>query len=308
MVCRRERAARSPYRAYLVAPRAGAPRVATLVRDPISSRRVWSRYQGYPGDGGYLEFHKIRFPGGLKFWKVTGAGADLGDKLEYDPNGARAIAHRHGRDYARLMTDIVRQEGADGSLIAVPFDTELFGHWWFEGVDFLGDFYRELGRAGGPTPTTASAHLDRFPPNAAVTLAEGSWGANGDFSKWLNPATEWTWERLWPAEARFWAACRTSIDRPDDHRVLAQAGRELLLAQASDWQFIISSETAADYATKRLTEHLDNLDRLVGALETGERGAAIDSVLGTLEATNDVFPDLIPSLRTALALTGPIAP
>lgn len=301
-------AARSPYRAYVVAPRTRAPQVATLVRDPISSRRVWSRYQGYPGDGGYLEFHKIRFPGGLKFWRVTGSATDLGDKLPYDPNGARAIAHRHGRDYARLMNEIVRHEAAEGSVIAVPFDTELFGHWWFEGVDFLGDFYRELGRTGGPTPTTASGHLDRLPPTSAVTLAAGSWGANGDFSKWLNPATEWTWERLWAAEARFWAGCRTSIERPADHRVLAQAGRELLLAQASDWQFIISSETAADYATKRFIEHLDNVDRLVGALETGERGPEIDQVVGTLEATNDVFPDIVPSLRTALALSGPIDP
>lgn len=298
--------ARSPYRAYLVAPRARGAGVSTLVRDPISSRRVWSRYQGYPGDGGYLEFHKIRFPGGLKFWKVTGSDADLGDKLRYDPNAARAIARRHGRDYARLMNEIVRHEAAEGSLIAVPFDTELFGHWWFEGVDFLGDFYRELGRTGGPTPTTASAHLDRRPPTAAATLAEGSWGANGDFSKWLNPLTEWTWERLWPAEARFWTACRQSIDRAPDHRILAQAGRELLLAQSSDWQFIISSETAGDYATKRFNEHLDNLDRLTGALETGERDPALETALSTFETTNAVFPEIIPALRTALALTGPI--
>src|SRR5690606_18066542 len=138
-------AARSPYRAYLVSPRRGAPAVTTLVRDPISSRRVWSRHQGYPGDGGYLEFHKIRFPGGLKVWRVTGAEVDLGGKLPYEPNGARARARHHATDYARLVAEIAAREGsAGGNLIVAPFDTELFGHWWFEGVDFLGDFYRAL--------------------------------------------------------------------------------------------------------------------------------------------------------------------
>ncbi|MGE3617629.1 MAG: DUF1957 domain-containing protein, partial [Gemmatimonadales bacterium] len=91
-------AARSPYRAYVVSPRGGPP-VTTLVRDPVSSRQVWSRHQGYPGDGGYLEFHKIRFPGGLKLWQVTGPDVDLGAKTPYDPNGARARAHQHAAHY-----------------------------------------------------------------------------------------------------------------------------------------------------------------------------------------------------------------
>ncbi|MCK6557513.1 DUF1957 domain-containing protein, partial [Candidatus Binatia bacterium] len=176
-------AARSPYRAYQVSPRKGAGVVATLVRDPISSRRVWSRYQGYPGDGAYLEFHKIRFPGGLKFWRVTDSQTDLGGKLRYDPNGARARAREHAVDYARLVTSVAREAERGADLIAVPFDTELFGHWWFEGVDFLGDLYRALRHARGPTPTTASEHLTRAPARTAVELAEGSWGANGDFSK-----------------------------------------------------------------------------------------------------------------------------
>jgi len=297
-------AARSPYRAYLVSPRRRRDDVTTLVRDPISSRRVWSRHHGYPGDGGYLEFHKIRFPGGLKFWRVTDANADLGAKRPYDPNGARARVRQHAIDYAGLLEDIARREGAaGGELIVVPFDTELFGHWWFEGVDFLADLYRALASRSAPVPVTARRHLELTPATSAVQLAAGSWGANGDFSKWLNPATEWTWLRLWAAEDRFWRVAAEAIDRADDAPVLAQAARELLLAQASDWQFIISSETAADYATRRFAEHLGNVDRLLAALEKGG-GDEARAIAAELNAINDVFPEVLPALRTALEPAG----
>ena len=299
-------AVRSPYRAYQVYPRRGRSKVSTLVRDPVSSRRVWSRYQGYPGDGGYLEFHKIRFPGGLKFWRVTGTHVDLGGKGRYDPNGARAKARDHALDYAGLLTSIGNQESASGGeLIVVPFDTELFGHWWFEGVDFLADLYRGLAARGGPRPTTGARHLTDQPASVAVELAEGSWGANGDFSKWLNPETIWTWRRLWRAEERFWQAARPAYLRPDCHPILAQAARELLLAQSSDWQFIISSETAGDYASKRFADHLANLDRLVTLLESGRVTPEGLAEAAELRLLNDIFPEIMSSLAAALEGNGP---
>lgn len=300
-------AARSPYRAYQVSPRRGHPTVATLVRDPVSSRRVWSRHQGYPGDGAYLEFHKIRFPGGLKLWRVTGADVDLGGKLSYDPNGARARVRQHAEDYAAVLQSVAAEEADHGGeLIVAPFDTELFGHWWFEGVDFLLDLYRALGRGTTPRPATATTHLTDTPPSAAVHLAEGSWGANGDFSKWLNPETEWTWRRLWPAEERFWSVAAHVIDRSETHPVLEQAARELLLAQSSDWQFIISSATAGDYASRRFTEHLDNLDRLLAMLDAPALPEQAVSVAAEMRAQNDLFPVIIPALRSALAVKGPL--
>ncbi len=293
-------AARSPYRGYLVAPRPERPSVATLVRDPHSSRVVWSRHQGYPGDGEYLEFHKIRFPGGLKFWRVTDPTADLGGKERYDPNGARARAQGHAESYARVLREIAAKVAPEGGeLIAVPFDTELFGHWWFEGIDFLTDLYRVLDQGTSPRPTTVSEHFERRPPAAAVELAEGSWGANGDFSKWLNPATEWTWVRLWRAEDRFWNAVDHALGDPEAEEVLSQAARELLLAQSSDWQFIISSATAGDYAAKRFGEHLENLERLLAPLESRVITIEARLLAADLHRRNDVFPDILPALATA---------
>src|SRR5262249_22598815 len=125
-------APRSPYRAYWLCPERGAP-VAVFVRDPESSRRVWSRHQRYPGDSAYLEFHKIRWPGGLKFWRVTDPHIDLGAKQPYDPNVARARAYRHAADFTTLLHTLGAAAGPfGGTLIATPFDTELFGHWWYE--------------------------------------------------------------------------------------------------------------------------------------------------------------------------------
>ena len=289
---------RSPYRAYRVGSTA---RVTAFVRDPESTLRVWSRHQGYPGDGGYLEFHKIRWPGGLKLWRVTGADVELGGKEPYDANVARARAHQHAAGYGSLLGRIDRTvRPAGGEVIATPFDTELFGHWWYEGVDFIGDLYRNLGSHSSVRPATASEHLDgrteRRNDGQSIELAEGSWGANGDFSKWMNAETQWTWDRLWTLEERFWNLVQGPPSVVPSFRpsVLDQAARELLLAQSSDWQFIISTGAAGDYASKRFTGHCDALASLLDALESGEGGEA---ALAAHASNDDCFPNIGEILR-----------
>ena len=296
-------ARRSPYQSYEVSPRPNRPGVVAFVRDPLSTRQVWSRHGGFPGDGGYLEFHKIRFPGGLKLWRVTHPQADLGLKEPYEPNVARARAWGH----AGHMQWMLRHH-ADGprtpgeSVIVAPFDTELFGHWWHEGIEFVADLYRHLAAGGEVIPRTASGHLASHPPERAIALAPGSWGANGDFSMWLNPETRWTWVRLWELESRFWQAARRTIAEPGCERVLAQAARELLLLQSSDWQFIISTGAAADYATRRFNGHAGDLDRLLGALEGEVRTdwAAAEQDAEVLRRRDDVFPGILPVLVAVL--------
>ncbi|HWP65825.1 MAG TPA: 1,4-alpha-glucan branching protein domain-containing protein [Candidatus Limnocylindria bacterium] len=291
---------RSPYRVYALHPEVGAP-VAVFVRDPTSSRQVWSRHQGYPGDAAYLEFHKIRWPGGLKLWRVTDPRVDLGAKQPYDPNVARARAYRHAADFAAVLRT-VRDTAAPlgGELIATPFDTELFGHWWYEGVDFLGDLYRALDDQTAVRPATAREHLVGGGEREAIELAEGSWGANGDFSMWMNPETEWTWTRLWSLEERFW---RTAArERGADGRrrpALVQAARELLLAQASDWQFVISTGAAGDYAERRFRGHCDALAALLDAIDGGDAEAAA-RLADDYAQLDDCFPDPWPAVVDAL--------
>jgi 1,4-alpha-glucan branching enzyme len=289
-----EQAARTPYQAYRVSRT--RPGVAALVRDPRSSLQVWSRQQGYPGDEWYLEFHKIRWPGGLKLWRVTGGNVALGDKRSYEPERAHARAADHGRHFADLLSGLA---AAKAKMVVAPFDTELFGHWWFEGVDFIAATYRELRRRPAVRPVTAGRHLAEHPARTGLRLAEGSWGVNGDHSMWMNDQTRWTWDRLWPLEDAFWNAAPAALAVPGARPILAQAARGLLLAQASDWQFILSTGAVPDYAERRFTGHCQDVERLLDGLRTGSlEGAA--RLADELWQRDTVFPDVLDALATAI--------
>jgi 1,4-alpha-glucan branching enzyme len=305
------RTARSPYRAYRVSGRGargggggGGGPVATLVRDPRSSTQIWSRHHGYPGDEWYLEFHKIRWPGGLKLWRVSGANVDLGGKRPYEPPAALERARGHASHFVHLLESIAVEQRADqNGVIVAPFDTELFGHWWFEGADFLAAMYRAL--RGRVCAVTASQHLAAHPPGVGLRLAEGSWGANGDHSMWLNERTAWTWPRLWDLEDAFWDAAPAALASPAARPVLAQAARELLLAQSSDWQFIISTGAVVDYAERRFRLHCDDAERLIRALAAdGEGdGAQLESArrfADELARRDELFPEVLAAVAEAL--------
>ena len=294
---------RSPYEAYVVS-RPGHPAVHAFIRDPRSSMQVWSRHQGYPGDEWYLEFHKIRWPGGLKLWRVTGPEADLGTKRPYDVAAARSRAEAHAGHFAGLLGTIAGEPDHTGSVIVAPFDTELFGHWWFEGVDFLADVYRRLATTQGVRPVTGSHHVRARRRRPHIRLAEGSWGAQGDHSMWMNDDTRWMWERLWPLEDAFWAAAHHAIRAPWARPVLAAAARQLLLAQSSDWQFIISTGAAGDYAESRFRRHCDDAEALLRGLEpqAPEDGrAAAAALAAAVNARDDLFPDVLDAVDAVLA-------
>jgi 1,4-alpha-glucan branching enzyme len=303
---RGDRTDRSPYQAYRVTPPRAGHGVAALVRDPRSSMQVWSRHHGYPGDEWYLEFHKIRWPGGLKLWRVTGPDVDLGAKRPYEPAAALRRAADHARHFAHLLASIAGEQGGaepgggarHRGVIVAPFDTELFGHWWFEGVDFLAELYRALGRHPGLRAATASQHLAHHPPHAGLQLAEGSWGVNGDHTMWLNERTAWAWPRLRALEDAFWNAAPSALASPGARPVLAQAAREVLLAQSSDWPFMISTGAVPDYGERRLTMHCHDAERLIAALAPG--GAAADGLVQALSRRDDVFPQILDAVAAVV--------
>jgi 1,4-alpha-glucan branching enzyme len=295
---------RSPYLPYVVSLDTARP-VWALIRDPRSSMQVWSRHQGYPGDGAYLEFHKIRWPGGLKLWRVTGPNVDLGGKQPYDPPAAMGRAEMHAGHFAELLADISLAQAANGGVVVAPFDTELFGHWWFEGVHFVGELYRRLAPMAGVRAATGSDQLGRQHPTPHIRLAEGSWGAHGDHRMWMNDGTRWTWERLWRLEDAFWAAAPGALTRGWARPLLAQAARSLLLAQSSDWQFIMSTGAVADYAEQRFRRHCDDAEALVTALSPTAPDAERD-VAGRLAAElvwrDALFPAVLDAVSGVLAM------
>jgi 1,4-alpha-glucan branching enzyme len=292
--------ARSPYAAYRVASRGGTGSAVAFIRDPRTTLQVWSRGHGYPGEYAYLEFHKKHFPGGLRFWRITDNSGDLGRKAVYEPDAAAQKVGLQARHFVGLVQTTLAEAGAGGpALVCSPYDAELFGHWWFEGPAWLEQVAREMARAGVERATLGEA-LDAAPPQATLALPEGSWGEGGDHRVWLNRDTEWTWDRVYSAEAE-WVEhlARAAPASADFTRVLAQATRELLLLQASDWQFLITTGSARDYAERRVAEHyaeFKRLSELARGLAGGEALSTDDAnTLRRLERQDFCFPDLEPA-------------
>lgn len=290
---------RSPYRPYLVASRGGRGSAAAFVRDPETTLQVWSRDRGYPGDGSYLEFHKKHFPGGLRYWRVTESKADLGAKQPYDPARAEERTREHAGHFVDLLRRVLSAGGGDPrTIVCSPYDTELFGHWWFEGPRWLHEVFLRLPQAG-IAPVDCAAYLAAGPPQETITLLEGSWGEGGDHRVWLNRDTEWTWEHVYGAEDEFWTLARQVGGRAADpaRRVLAQLAREMLLLQASDWQFLITTWAARDYAEARVAEHYAAFTRLAQLLRRMAAGGAIEPAdeefLAARETLNFPFPDVL---------------
>jgi 1,4-alpha-glucan branching enzyme len=288
---------RSPYHTYRVASRGGTGSAVAFFRDPRTTLQVWSRDHGYPGDFAYLEFHKKHWPGGLKLWRITDTKRDFGTKAFYDPAYAMQRVGLQARHFAELVQGLLAEASGEGpAVVCSPYDAELFGHWWFEGPAWLEQVAREMHRTG-VTPMTMGETLAAAPPAATLTLPEGSWGEGGDHRVWLNRETEWTWDRIYSAEAE-WVRLlgRLAKAGPDARRVLAQVSRELLILQASDWQFLITTGAARDYAERRVAEHyveFKRLSELADMLLRGEPLSAEASALLTrLEREDYCFPDL----------------
>ena len=216
---------------YQAADAQGDPSgVSFFVRDPATAMQVWSKDRGYPGDPEYLEFHKKSDGGGHRYWRITGAGVDLGEKDIYDPVRAQARVRAHAEHFADLVRGALR--GApDGAILAAPFDAELFGHWWHEGVDWLEQVVERLHRDSGVQPISLSTHQERFSSPEIVKLPEGSWGQGGQHHVWLNPEVEWTWKKIHPAEEEVWSLVERAkrSTNEDARRATVAALRQLLL-------------------------------------------------------------------------------
>ena len=304
---------RSPYAAYLIASRGGAGQAAAFVRDPETTLQVWSRDTGYPGDEWYLEFHKTHFPGGLRFWRVTHPKSDLGDKQPYEPERAEERVRAHAEHFAGTVRAILSRtagEAGGAGMLCSPFDTELFGHWWFEGPRWLRQVFARL-EAEGIEPITAGHYLEAHPPREAITLLEGSWGEGGDHRVWMNKDTEWTWEMIYQAEEDLWGLVASDgwQRTPRVRRIVEQLARELLLLQASDWQFLITTWSARNYAETRFAEHCADFTRLLEFARRVRGGGSLswdeEEYLKSKEAQDFCFPDLAGHLEaTSQAFRG----
>ena len=323
-----EIADRTPYTPYCVPAETNAPilsteyptpnvqhlpsnssRLTVFSRDPRTGAQVWSGDSGYPGDPHYLEFHKKHYPGYLRYWRVSDNKQDLGGKQLYEPRQAQERVQEHARHFVALIRDTLaehrQQTGTDG-LVTAMYDTELFGHWWFEGPDFLYHVLKRLHDDGEVRAVTCGAYAQAFPPSETVALPEGSWGEGGYHWTWLNKDTAWVWERIYAAEQtmtelaqQYGAAAQTHMLLK---QVLKQAARELLLLESSDWTFNITTFASRDYAEQRIKTHSDKFARLaalvrrIAASPSASLAPEEVKFLEETEASDCCFADVEPAL------------
>lgn len=270
--------------------------VAVIGRNNRTGMQVWSAEWGYPGDGDYREFHKKDGISGLQYWRVTGPRLDLAHKDIYHPEWAGYKVQQHADHFAHLVEELLasfHEETGRFGLIASNYDAELFGHWWFEGVSWLGEVLRRLSRSEVVQVVTPSEYLESHPPTEVLALPEGSWGAGGTHFTWDNPDTHWMWEPIHQAEARMEGlVARHPQARGGEKVVLDQAARELLLLQASDWPFLVTTGQAAAYAIERFNTHVERFDRLADLALGGTIGPQAVALAEEYFALDNVFPDI----------------
>ena len=283
--------------------------IAAFGRDLDSAKQVWSRHEGYPGDPRYRDFYRdIGFDldfdyvrpylpaedhrgfTGLKYFRITGAEP----KQVYQRNEALYAASQHAGHFLGARVEQVQRLGGimdRPPLIVSPYDAELFGHWWYEGPEFLDSFVRKaVYDQQAFALTTPWEYLQQNPTQQVAQPSPSSWGEEGYLRVWLNDTNEWIQPHLRVAEERMTELARKFLD-PDalTDRALKQAARELLLAQSSDWPFILRTGTSPDYARRRVKDHLLRFLRLYEMLSAGK---VDEAWLARVESFDNLFPQV----------------
>jgi 1,4-alpha-glucan branching enzyme len=303
--------------------------VAVFGRDPDSSKQVWSSVEGYPGDFDYREFYRdigydldldyigpyihpdgIRIDTGLKYFRITGPNRQ---KEVYVPEWAGMKAERHAGHYLSGRVSQVEHLSKHMDrkpLIVAPYDAELFGHWWWEGPAWIEHLLRKTALDQKAVKLiTPSEYLAEYPENQIAQPSQSSWGFKGFNDVWLNSRNAWIYPHLH-------AAAETMDSIGAGHagaagpvrRAIDQAARELLLAQASDWAFMINAGAMMDYAANRTKSHLLRFRQLVRQIEAGSVDA---EWLERMESQDNVFPQIAAAaefLREAPAVPLPTSP
>jgi 1,4-alpha-glucan branching enzyme len=295
--------------APIVCPKSG---VAVLGRDTESSKQVWSAVEGYPGDYIYREFYRdvgfdldydylkphlhemgIRHNTGIKYYKITGRGQH---KEPYDPRVALDKAAEHAGNFMFNREKQVEwlAGSMDGrpSLIVAPYDAELFGHWWFEGPDWINFLLRKIHWDQQTVKTiTVPEYLDRHPTTQVSQPILSSWGYKGYCEVWLEGSNDWVYRHLHECADRMVELAQANRDPGSSlrRRALNQAARELLLAQSSDWAFIMKTGTMVEYANERTRAHVMNFQHLYENIKNND----IDgNWLSEIEQKNNLFPEI----------------
>ena len=284
--------------------------VAAFARDTETSKQVWSIHEGYPGDFDYREYYRDigwdldydyvkpyihpngqRINTGIKYYRITGK---THDKQPYEPYWAHSKTAIHAGNFLfnrEKQVEFLAEMFDRKPIVVSPYDAELFGHWWFEGPQFLNNLIRKFASDQETIKLiTPSEYLAEYPVNQMTIPSSSSWGFRGYHEVWLEGSNDWIYRHLHKASERMTElAVKFPNAQGDLLRALNQAARELLLAQSSDWAFIIKTGTMVDYAMKRTKQHIHNFN---GLYEDITWNKINPEWVGELEWKNNIFPDI----------------
>ncbi|MEC0230287.1 1,4-alpha-glucan branching protein domain-containing protein [Paenibacillus alba] len=308
-----------------------------FARDLEAGAQVWSAEVGYPSDADYREYYRdigydlghsggaeweylkpyvlpdgARIHTGFKYYRVTGAA--VGDAKEpYHPARASQKAQQHAEHFvasrvaqlSRLARAAQTEAGLEAQpaqppVIVCPYDAELFGHWWYEGHQWLEAVLRGLAAAQDQgvvvSTTTLGGYAAAHAPTTEAKLPVSSWGRGGYAEVWLQPRSQWVHPQLHAAEDRLVLAAQKhpapKLLSKMQLRALNQAARELMLAQSSDWTFILDAQTVTEYAVKRIETHLAHLHQLLQLVEDEASDLALSEIVIALERKSPFLPEL----------------
>lgn len=259
----------TPYKIYNVVSRfpkqGGRAKVFTRAFD--LSMQVWSGEKGYPGSPDYLDFHKKEGGSMLRYWRVTDIKLDMQYKDLYRPEWTWDKTELQAHHFIKNLENTsgyFADKYKIRSTISLPFDTELFGHWWFEGVDFIKHVLRGIHASPYIDAATCSEQLE-FASGERINLKESSWGKNNDHSVWINQGTEWCWDRIYEAEKLVLnlvdSIKKKRLDK-EKTEIANQIVRSLQALISSDWEFLIENGSAVDYSEMRISNHFSDIYRM----------------------------------------------
>jgi len=272
--------------------------VSVFGRNPKSSRQVWDAKIGYPGDEHYREFHKKDYESGLHYWKITGKEVKSGEKELYETNKAQEKVNSHANHFIHLLEEELEEFMNDKNkhgIIISPYDFELYGHWWMEGIDWLKMLFELIHVNDKIEMITFSDYISRNKGDfSIIKMKESSWGEGGHFQVWKNPDHGWIWPYI-NGSVREFENVLSQNPNPNEweKRILMQIARELLLMEGSDWPFLLYTKQAKEYANQRFHHHHQRFQKLIWAAKDFNDTNRLNlGMLEEIESIDSCFNDL----------------
>ncbi|MFX0040750.1 MAG: 1,4-alpha-glucan branching protein domain-containing protein [Promethearchaeota archaeon] len=272
--------------------------ISVFGRNERTSRQVWDAKIGYPGNDYYREFHKKDNESGLHYWRITSKELGKREKQLYNLEKAKETVKSHAIHFVSLISDELEQFSENCNLrgiIISPYDFELYGHWWREGISWLKEVFELINNHKDIELIKISDYISKFKENfSIIKMKESSWGEGGHFQVWKNPEHSWIWPYINGSIKMLEEVLEQQLN-PNEwgKRILRQTARELLLMEGSDWPFLLYTKQAKEYANKRFHHHHQRFNKLIwAAKDSNDKNRISLRELEEIELIDSCFKDI----------------